>query len=282
MMRELGKELQTHQQPEGKTAKFTVLYSDIGREFYAREGWKAFPSGHVTLRPLPEGENGYNSGFDGSDCIGKEGVRELYAGDLRELCEVDEKLLRARIGRFRPGETKARIALIPDVDTLQWHHAREEFAANEILGRTLEVKGAIVDAGKGDRVWAIWTRTFAEKMETNTLHVLRMVLEGEQEFEIGSKSEGEAGRMGGGEERNVRAAAAVLRAAQREAGRWPMHAVEVWNPSATILAAARMIQPDVQVVERESESITSLMWYGDGSDKEDGAEWVGNEKYAWC
>lgn len=276
-MRELGRELETHQQPEGKKAKFSVLYSDIGREFYAREGWKAFPSGHVSLRPISERVKGYKGKLDGEEV-----VRQLYAGDLRELCEMDEKLLRERIARFKRGETKARVALIPDVDTLQWHHAREEFAANEILGRTLEVKGAIVDAGKGDRVWAIWARTFAEKVENNTLHILRMVVEGGQEFETGSKSEEEPGSMGGGEERNVRAAAAVLRAAQREAGRWPMHAVEVWNPSATVVAAARMIQPDAQVVERESESITSLMWYRNGSGKEDGAEWVGNEKYAWC
>lgn len=35
-------------------------------------------------------------------------------------------------------------------------------------------------------------------------------------------------------------------------------------------------------VEREKDSIASLLWYGEGSGKEDTLEWIGNEKYAWC
>jgi hypothetical protein len=35
-------------------------------------------------------------------------------------------------------------------------------------------------------------------------------------------------------------------------------------------------------VEREEESIASLMWYGEGSGASDDIEWVGNEKYGWC
>ncbi|MCJ1245508.1 hypothetical protein MMC30_002712 [Trapelia coarctata] len=280
MMRELGKNLETHQQAAGQKAKFTVLYSDIGKQFYAKEGWNVFPSGHVTLRPIPDGENGYDGELNGGD-FHKEGVRELHAGDLRELCEVDEKLLRKRIGVFKKGDGKARVALIPDVETVQWHHAREEFAAKEMLGRGVDVNGAIVDAGVGKRVWAIWTRTFAEKVENNTLHILRMVVEGEEGFGAEVEGEGDMGKQEPRDERNVRAAAAVLRAAQKEAGRWPMHAVEVWNPSTTIVAAARRVQPDAEIVERESESITSLMWYGDGTAKDEGVDWVGNEKYAW-
>jgi len=281
MMRELGKELETHQQAPGTRAKFTVLYSDIGRQFYAKEGWRVFPSGHVTLRPTIEEADGRSGGGNGRDFNKGEGVRELFAGDLRELCEADERMLRERIGVFEEGEWKVRVALIPDVETMQWHHAREEFAAQEMLGRGVDVKGAIVDAGVGRRVWAIWTRTFAENEANNTLHILRMVVEGEEEFGAGVGSEADVGKQGAGDERNIKAVAAVLRAAQREAGRWPMQAVEVWNPSATVLAAARMVQPDAEVEERESESITSLMWYGDGSGENDELDWVRNEKYAW-
>lgn len=280
MMRELGKNLETHQQSAGKTAAFTVLYSDIGKQFYAREGWKAFPSGHISLLPTRKRSNRDTGEVNGDGM--NSGVRDLVAEDLKELCEVDEKLLRERIRRFKAGETKARVALIPDADTMQWHHAREEFAAKELLGRAVDVKGAIVEAGEGKRVWAIWTRTFAEKAENSTLHILRMVVEGEKKFEAEVGTEEEMGRMEDLEESNVSAAAAVLRAAQREAGRWPMHAVEVWNPSHTILAAARTIQPDAKFVERESQSITSLMWYGDVTGDDNGVEWVGNEKYGWC
>ena len=219
----------------------------------------------MTLPPIP----GNSDVGNGGNINGDEGIRELLADDLRELCEVDERLMRQRMGVFNEGEGRVRVALIPDVETMQWHHAREEFAAMELLGRRTEVKGAIVDGGPGRRVWAIWTRMFAEEEWKNKLYILRMVVEGEENFHQA------------GDERNVKAAATVLAAAQREAGMWPMHAVEVWNPSATILAAAKMIEPDAKHEERESESVTSLMWYGGGSGEDEEVEWVGNEKYAW-
>ena len=37
-----------------------------------------------------------------------------------------------------------------------------------------------------------------------------------------------------------------------------------------------------QRVDRENEGIASLLWYGEGSGKEDTIEWMGNEKFGWC
>ena len=37
-----------------KTPLFTVLFSDIGKRFYARFGWKPFPSSHIALPPIDE------------------------------------------------------------------------------------------------------------------------------------------------------------------------------------------------------------------------------------
>ena len=244
--------LTTHQQADGQASLFNVLYSDIGKQFYARRGWHARESRHVAL-PAVVGaeENGM-------------GARPLYANDLGALCEADEKLLMRRMGRWGAGGVDTRVAFVPDEETMAWHHAREEFATREVLGRWPDVKGAMVEGREG-RVWAIWTRTFGAEEEGNVLHVLRMVVEGDEEDE---EQEGTW---------RVEAAAEVLRAAQREAGRWAMKTVEVWNPEGVVVEAARRILGEVEVVEREEESITSLMWYGEGE-----VEWVGNEKYGWC
>ncbi|MCJ1414023.1 hypothetical protein MMC32_000348 [Xylographa parallela] len=253
MMAELSRALAAHQQVGGQTSLFNVLYSDIGKQFYARRGWHARESRHVALPAALGGEEE------------EKGVkaRALYAADLGMLCEADERLLRRRMGRWGDGGVDTRVAFVPDVETMAWHHAREEFAAREVLGRWPEVKGAVVEGAEG-RVWAVWTRTFGKGEEGNVLHVLRMVVEGED------------GEDGEGTWR-VEATAEVLRAAQREAGRWAMKTVEVWNPEGVVVVAARRIHGEVEVVERDEESITSLMWYGEGE-----VEWVGNEKYGWC
>ena len=49
MMVELGKAVQTWQQSNGTKGTFSVLYSDIGVNFYSQRGWKVFPSTHIHL-----------------------------------------------------------------------------------------------------------------------------------------------------------------------------------------------------------------------------------------
>lgn len=131
-----------------------------------------------------------------------------------------------------------------------------------------------------NRVWAIWTRTFGKFASEHTLHVLRFVIEGEDDFSEAAHSGAE--RSSVSNRTHIRAAAAVLQAAQREAALWGMMGVEVWNPSRTVEAAAREIFPALKITHREEESVTSLMWYGEEEGTGDGIAWVMNEKYAWC
>ncbi|KAL2267222.1 hypothetical protein VTJ83DRAFT_4499 [Remersonia thermophila] len=58
MMREVGERLKTWQAERApllsntpRRTLFSVLYSDIGKHFYARHGWAAFPSTHVAFKP---------------------------------------------------------------------------------------------------------------------------------------------------------------------------------------------------------------------------------------
>ena len=117
------------------------------------------------------------------------------------------------------------------------------------------------------------------------LHILRLFVEEENKFaQAKSVSEVLATQSGGGDgtREAVLATAAVLRAAQLEAAKWNMHHVEIWNPTPVAVLAAEELLPSVEMVHREEESITSLMWYGDQDGVGEEVEWVGNEKYGWC
>ena len=192
---------------------------------------------------------------------------------------MDEKLLRADIVRDVPSN-KVRVALIPDLETMQWHHAREEFAGKEMLGRMPDIKGAHADCEDGSQAWCIWTRTFGSTEAGNTLNILRFFIEGGN---VRDESETKDDFTGSSsiDQAKLHGIAAVLHAAQVEAASWDMKDVQIWNPSQLIVLAARQIEPSTELIHRADESIASLRWHGDPEDRAK-VEWVGNEKYAWC
>lgn len=79
--------------------------------------------------------------------------------------------------------------------------------------------------------------------------------------------------------RNLRA---VLQNARREAAEWRLPTVKIWNPTPPVLKLIERTQIGHWKEEREHEAITSLLWYGDGSDSKNAPDFMGNEKYAWC
>ncbi|KAF2094681.1 hypothetical protein NA57DRAFT_25387, partial [Rhizodiscina lignyota] len=275
MMQLLGDALRSHQNEKAEVA-CTTLYSDIGKTFYALNGgWQPFESAHVELPAVTksgEADNGTNGANGAADYS----VRPLYQEDLPSLCEEDERLLRATLEKA-PSSQKTTFALIPDKETINWMHSRENFVCGELYQRSPEVKGAIVGSEQGKRAWCYWVRmNYNEeigKVEENVLYILRLVVEPA----IDGTPEGE------------KAVAALLKEAQKEAGKWNMEVVSAWNPSEQTVRAASSVTgkdiKDVKIVDRESESITSLRWYGEmgkGQKPKDVVEWIANEKFAWC
>lgn len=174
-------------------------------------------------------------------------------------------------------DSKTAVALVPDIETVQWHHAREEFVGQEVHGRVPQVKGAIVGNEVGKRVWCYWTRVWynedAAVVKGNTMHILRLVVEDDV---LGSQRGGES-------ERHTAAIAALLAFAQREAEAWKTEHVELWSPSTSAVAAAQMLDKTAEVIDRDAESIASLLWYPEREGvAADHIEWISNEKYAWC
>lgn len=198
-------------------------------------------------------------------------VKELKAEDLAPLCAADEALLRKSLAQGAANGI-TRVALIPNVETIRWHHAREQFVGTEIYGRFPDIKGGVVGEKDGQRVWCYWTRMWSNpnkgEAKGNTLHILRIVVEPDA-----------------APASVVPAIAALLARAQSETDDWHMEQVDYWNPSPEVVAAAKMLDPEAEVVDRDSESIASLRWYGDLPAKGrlvDSVEWVANEKYGWC
>jgi GNAT superfamily N-acetyltransferase len=250
MLRELGPILKDWQVNEKSgSCSFSVLYSDIGKKYYTKFGWVPFPSTHIALPPAAQPH--------------PTSVTKLSCPDIAGLCELDEQYIRKRLENTK--DDKVYVAVIPSHDQMLWHHKREDFVCEKLFNRHPHIKGAM--AGEpGSRIWTIWTRAYYGPFvpeSGNSLHLLRLVLEDES-----ATTE------------NAESMKAILQLAQAEAKEWQLDAVDLWNPSAAVKQLVEMTGLENSFVDRQEESIASLMWYGEGNS--DGVEWLANEKYGWC
>ncbi|KAI0890274.1 uncharacterized protein GGS22DRAFT_11304 [Annulohypoxylon maeteangense] len=279
MLNELGTALRTWQCEKKGSADVvcSALWSDIGKTYYAKKGWAVFPSLHIEF-PVPANQT------QGSVEIGKgKGkVSPITYENLGQLCETDEKLVREQVLRKARETNRTCVAFAPDHDTMRWHLYRDDFIASILFksspGPTSvpsSIKGVIAGTQEGRRVWAVWSRNYyggsgkpTDNVEKNTLYILRLVIESEA-------SEGEKPS-----EDVVEGFTAVLRTALHEAAIWNLGKVDLWNPSPLVKTLIERSGVQHRPVERDVDSIPSMMWYGDEKISE--IEWVANEKYCWC
>ncbi|KAL5355742.1 hypothetical protein BJX96DRAFT_78332 [Aspergillus floccosus] len=239
---------------------FSVLFSDIGKRFYAQFGWHPFPSSHFALPPVSKDEYD-RSGFPPAKALTAEDVQRCMCSD--KVLQKERDLLKVA-SKKSPGP---KVAIPPDFDHYSWHWAREEFYAKKLHpGRAPPVtKGAGEDAAG---VYCTWNRKFGETPQENTLFILRWVYNEPASAEETQKT--------------VQAMAALLRRAQLEAYEWNMTTVEFWNPTPLLEQAVALLEPSAKVVHREGESIACLRWMGPDPGPSGNVEWLLNEKYAWC
>lgn len=259
MFEELRLKLDTWEMEEESRRKslFTVLFSDIGKKFYAQFGWRPFLSSHMSLPAM-------ESAVDGGDV-----TRDLFAKDVQQTVCSEAVLakLRDQMRVASLKSSKAKIAILPDFDHFVWHWAREEFFAEKLLPERSPpvVKGAGNDQA---RVYCAWNRNFGETPEDNVLYILRWVYD-----DPTSPAE---------EQAMIKAMASILRRAQHEAHEWNMSKVEFWNPTPLLQKAMTLVDPKAELVHREKDSIASLRWTGSEDGLSEDVEWWLNEKYAWC
>lgn len=233
----------------------SILYSDIGKGYYSKHGWPAFPvNNHIELEPTPSPTPA--------------NARQIQAEDLAQLCQDDEAMARENMATSPAGKT--RMMIVPDIDHMMWHISKEEFACQKIFGKVPQAKGALAGP-RGSRVWAIWVHRYYSHPDStpgdNTLYILRFVVENQTpttaQFKI--------------QKRSVKA---ILHATQAEAAKWNLQCVKLWHPTPLIRELVDQSGLKYRLVEREEDSIASLNWFQEG-DGEPDVEWVASEKYAW-
>ncbi|KAF2028981.1 hypothetical protein EK21DRAFT_68614 [Setomelanomma holmii] len=248
----------------------SILYSDIGRDYYAKLGWRPDVSNsHIELQPQSRAKH--------------DTIRHVHMDDLPALCERDEKLVRERLSVGDPAG-KSRMSIVPDIDHMLWHLAKEEFACKHIFGKIPQAKGAIAGP-RGSQVWALWTHRYYDHPSVenteNVLHILRLVME-KDESSAGLPSNGHDELPNENHDHQMSYLKVVLQAAQAETAEWKLDMVKLWNPSPLVRTMLTRIHNHT-VVEREKDSIASAMWYDqEGAMSEDPPVWVNNEYYAWC
>jgi GNAT superfamily N-acetyltransferase len=261
MMTELGEKLKTWQGGENGVA-FSVLYSDIGKKFYAEHGWVPFASTHIEFLPTDASSEVNETGRE---------VKLLTDADIPALCETDSQLINQ--GLLAAHNHKTHVAILPNLEHMGWHREREIYMCDKIFAKVPESRGAIV-GDPGQRIWAIWTRSYYEPLAAdshNTLHILRLVIEDELEGADDDKLS-----------RQALGLRKVIEEARKQAKDWKLRHVELWNPDPVVRNLVDRTGLPHKTVEREKDSIASLMWYGQSQGTPETVEWVKNEKFGWC
>ncbi|RMD44957.1 hypothetical protein DV735_g9, partial [Chaetothyriales sp. CBS 134920] len=257
MMVELGKKVETWQQPNGDRSQFSVLYSDIGKTFYSQFGWKAFPSTHIHLPPIDQQIHQQMA----QKLTAVHDVYDLTADDLKDVPAVkfvEQNLLRE--SSQTPNTTF--VAIDPDLAHFRWHHAREEFVFSALGKKEPLIKGAThLPTG----IAVVWTRVLSKDPNDWKLYVLHIIIPPGSDW----TSQGQE------------ALSALLLRAQLEATTWDLQGgVEIWDPKDTIVSAAQNLRTEdhdkVEVVERDEDHIPSLRWTGAGGEDTD-VVWLYNQ-----
>ncbi|KAH0526633.1 hypothetical protein TsFJ059_009934 [Trichoderma semiorbis] len=247
------------QQREIGEPAFSVLFSDIGRVFYAKHGWLPLENTQIEFRVRQTAAE-----------LDTSSVTLIHEEHLAELAERDEVLIRKEIAKPNAVDaSKFRVAVIPDIDALQWHFYREAFICSAAFGRKPTVHGALYTSpSTGSRVWGLFERNHyggPDHPEKNLLSFLRFVIEDE------SISDEELST----------AVVGIFRAAEREAKDWACSKVEIWNPLERVRKAAEAATEfQTTFVIRQDKNLASLNWFGEGATED--IDWVVNERFEWC
>ncbi|KAI4948493.1 hypothetical protein J4E91_005917 [Alternaria rosae] len=269
MMRELSRILYTWQ-TEGHQCVGSTLYSDIGKDFYAKLGWLPnSTNSHIELQP---------------SAIARPSLATpVIEDELDALCKRDEELVRFRMS-IPTREAKSRFTIIPDLDHMLWHMSKEEFATKHLFGRIPGSKGAIAGP-PGSQVWALWTHRYYSHPDASTprnvLYILRLVMEVDETATRLSSDAAKRPEPAMYEQQTVYLRA-VLQAAQAEAKEWKLDVVKLWDPTPLVQEMLTQSGLEYEVAERENNSIASLLWYDSNGDISDEIPlWLNNEHYAW-
>ncbi|KAK7740720.1 hypothetical protein SLS53_005188 [Cytospora paraplurivora] len=249
--------LQKLQEHMDTDSECSVLYSDIGKLYYANLGWDVFPSDQATI---------YLQSGDFS--VSQPAARYLTLEELMPLCDQDVAQVKTKFQRLASDHHKTHVAFSPSYAQISWLLVREQFMAGILFKREIERRGAISSNG---RSWIYWEHDWRGKQ----LKVLKIVnLESDPETGVTVMDEAKIWDI-----------VELLQAAAAEAAEWGLQKVLLWNPDDNTTRGIKGFhnyhaeEADVVFDERNS-SIPSLRWKG-GRGKDD-TIWEDNYYYCWC
>lgn len=236
----------------------SVLYSDIGKIYYANLGWDVYSSDQATIH------------LEGSKFSVPEpaATRYLTLEELKPLCDKDVAGVKAKFQRLASDHRKTHVAFSPSYAQVAWQLAREQFMADIMFKRAIERRGAITTNG---RSWIYWDHDWREKK----LKVLRIVsLDSDPETGITIMDESK-----------IRDIVELLRAAAAEAAEWGLDKVLIWNPDNNATKGIKGFhnyhEDDVDVIfDERNSSIPCFRWKGGRSTQ--GTIWEDSYYYCWC
>lgn len=266
MLKELANVLPTWRLEFERKCVGSILYSDIGKSYYANLGWHPNPTNcHIEFRPEMTSAT----------------TTSILEDELKNLCKRDEALVRRLMAVPSEG-VKKRVTIIPDLQHMLWHIRKEDFATDYLFGKIPHAKGAII--GKpGRQVWAVWVRRYYDHPNSasheNILYILRLVLECDQ---TATRLPSDAAKLHM-EEYNEQLGylKAVLQTAQTEAALWKLDCVRLWDPTPLVRKMITESGIEHIWVDREEDNIASGMWYESEEQTDEALLLVNNEYYTW-
>lgn len=280
MISELNKALKLEQ--KGSLLKepcaFSILWSDIGKQFYNRLGWAPYTSSHYALNPIsPDDYVQLLHGVTGYDVAA---VEELTRSDIEKKVCSETALAKTKqlLVNASKRVSNAQVSIQPAYSVFDYHFVREEFTSGHLITEQQKpagahfsfptARGASVKVSDTITVSVVWSLTLYADPKEDTLYILHI------QHDQPSTPEEEAGV--------VKGIAACLIRAQMEAKQWNTHAVKLWNATPIVEKAIAMIDPTSQIVHREKDHIASLQWYGQEGMSEEKPEWWMAERFSWC
>lgn len=253
-----GYMLQKLQDHMDTDSECSVLYSDIGKLYYANLGWDVFPSEQAIIHLQTKD-------FSVPNPVA---TRYLTLEELKPLCEKDVAAVKAKFQKFASDHERTHVAFSPSYAQIAWQLAREQFMAGIMFKREIEKRGAITANG---RSWIYWDHDWRE----NKLKVMRIV-------HLVSDPETGVTVM---EESKVWDTVELLQAAAAEAAEWGLQNVLVWNPDSNTTKGIKGFhnfhENDVNVIfDERNSSIPCLRWKGGKSTQE--TLWEDSYYYCWC
>ncbi|KAG9314667.1 hypothetical protein JVU11DRAFT_5472 [Chiua virens] len=241
---------------EAGKGMFSVLYSDVGEEFYKQAGpgiensggWEARDPISTIWKFPQKGE------VQQFDTNGE--WRWLKHSDLDTLWKKDVQYIRRKMEQlpvsspeYHTENPKAFATYLPDEGVGSFHIFRSMFAADNII--SMDIWGVEKKPANNDQpIYATWSVDV--RPLPPTLIVTRLCTT-PSEFPD------------------------LLRQIQQAARRSGIEKVEIWNIPKDLVTAAT--ETGGQTFERK-EHLPAIKWYGAGETVE--VEWVLNEKFCWC